>query len=328
MIANGIYRRTWQAALALAAAAGLFASAPAFAAGGEKPVKRTYAFTPPAPQNQGWEEADSKSAGCVSCHTASDQKTMHTTPAVVLGCVDCHGGDPKVFVQPGLAMSDKAYVAARDKAHVLPTYPGAWHFPSSANPKRSYTLLNREAKEFVRFVNPSDYHVVRESCGACHMQIIEAAERSLMSTGAMLWGGAGYNNGILPFKNYAFGEAYTKDGKPAKIVSPGSPHGTVTEAERKRGALAAMYPLPTWHVIPRNRPAQPGGHHPAPRGAGPPGHPPVQPGTRDRHPRRHPRSQYPQDAPQRSLHVVHGHQRPARRLSQFRLRGLPRRLCQ
>jgi hypothetical protein len=250
MIANGIFRRTLQAALALAAAAGLFASEPAFAAGGEKPVKRTYAFTPPAPQNQGWEEADSKSAGCVSCHTASDQKTMHTTPAVVLGCVDCHGGDPKVFVQPGLAMSDKAYVAARDKAHVLPTYPGAWHFPSSANPKRSYTLLNREAKEFVRFVNPSDYRVVRESCGACHMQIIEAAERSLMSTGAMLWGGAGYNNGILPFKNYAFGEAYTKDGKPAKIVSPGSPHGTVTEAERKRGALAAMYPLPTWHVIP------------------------------------------------------------------------------
>ena len=36
----------------------------------------------------------------------------------------------------------------------------------------------------------------------------------------MLWGGAAYNNGILPFKNYIFGEAYTRDGEPAKITSP------------------------------------------------------------------------------------------------------------
>ena len=30
-----------------------------------------------------------------------------------------------------------------------------------------------------------------------------------MATGAMLWGGAAYNNGIVPYKNYIFGEAYT-----------------------------------------------------------------------------------------------------------------------
>ena len=38
----------------------------------------------------------------------------------------------------------------------------------------------------------------------------QSAERSLMATGAMLWGGAAYNNGILPFKNYILGEAYTQ----------------------------------------------------------------------------------------------------------------------
>ena len=32
-----------------------------------------------------------------------------------------------------------------------------------------------------------------------------------MATGAMLWGGAAYNNGILPFKNYILGEAYTRE---------------------------------------------------------------------------------------------------------------------
>ncbi|MBW8911478.1 MAG: hypothetical protein JF564_06255, partial [Sphingomonas sp.] len=170
--------------------------------------------------------------------------------AVVLGCVDCHGGDAKTFVQPGLKPTDAAYVAARDKAHVLPRYPEAWHWPSSANPKRSYTLLNKEAPEFIRFVNPSDYRVVRTACGACHMDIIQAAERSLMATGAMLWGGGAYNNGIVPYKNYIFGEAYTAKGEPAQIKSPGSPAGTVTPEQKARGALPVMYPLPTWHVVP------------------------------------------------------------------------------
>src|SRR3546814_6450790 len=82
------------------------------------------------------------------------------------------------------------------------------------------------------------------------MPVIAAAERSLRASGAMLWGGAAYNNGVGPFKNYIFGEAYTRDGKPAKIVSPGSPPGTLTADQKARGALAELYPLPTWQVIP------------------------------------------------------------------------------
>ena len=96
-----------------------------------------------------------------------------------------------------------------DSAHVLPRYPNSWHYPVSANPKHSFTLLNRESPQYVRFVNPSDYRVAEQACGACHLSIIKAAKRSLMATGAMLWGGASYNNGILPFKNYILGEAYT-----------------------------------------------------------------------------------------------------------------------
>src|SRR5690606_10335000 len=107
--------------------------------------------------------------------------------------------------------SDPDYARLRDEAHVLPRYPESWHFPSSANPERTYTLLNRESPEFIRFVNPSDYRVAREACGSCHLDIIEKAERSLMATGAMLLGGAAYNNGIVPEKNYILGEAYTHD---------------------------------------------------------------------------------------------------------------------
>ena len=175
---------------------------------------------------------------------------MHASPAVVLGCADCHGGDARVTIIAGTKPGTPEYRAMQDKAHVQPRYPKAWNYPSSANPKRSYTLLNREAPEYIRFVNPSDYRVARLACGACHQQVIEAAERSLMSTGAMLWGGAAYNNGILPYKNYAFGEAYTSKGEPAKIVSPGATPGTVTPEQAARGALPVMYPLPTWHVVP------------------------------------------------------------------------------
>ena len=179
------------------------------AADKEKPVKRDYSmvFAPPAPQRQSVAEMNAKSEGCNSCHVKTDAPTMHVTPAVRLGCTDCHGGNASVRGNSELAHDDPAYVAARDQAHVLPKYPDSWHFPSSANPKRSYALLNKESPEFIKFVNPSDYRVAREACGSCHIQAIEAAERSIMATGAMLWGGASYNNGILPYKNYLLGEA-------------------------------------------------------------------------------------------------------------------------
>ncbi len=215
----------------------------------EKPVARHYIAAPAAPMTQTAEQVEAKSAGCRSCHTSTDAWTMHKSEAVLLGCTDCHGGDAKVMAT-GLAKSDPNYARLRDQAHVLPRYPKSWGFPSSAHPQRSYNLLNREAPEFVRFVNPSDYRVARQSCGACHMSQIEANERSLMATGAMLLGGASYNNGILPYKNYVLGEAYTDKGEAAKVVSPGNPPGTVTDEQKKRGALPALYPIPTWQVTP------------------------------------------------------------------------------
>ena len=239
-------------AAALVLAIGLFASAPQ-AADKEKPVKRDYTavFAPPAPQRQSVAEMEAKSEGCNTCHVKTDAPTMHVSPAVRLGCTDCHGGNPAVRGNSDLPHDHPDYVAARDTAHVLPKYPDSWHFPSSANPKRSYALLNKEAPEFIKFINPSDYRVAREACGSCHIQAIEAAERSIMASGAMLWGGASYNNGILPYKNYLLGEAYTRDGLPAKITTPGAgPGGKLSEDQVARGVLAEMYPLPTWQVIP------------------------------------------------------------------------------
>ncbi len=216
----------------------------------EHPVERHYPVFPPAPASQTAEQAQAKSAGCLSCHTTTDQLSMHASPAVRLGCTDCHGGNGEVMGNARLAFTDPAYVAARDQAHVLPRYPKSWNWPSSANPKHSFALLNKEAPEYVRFVNPGDYRVARESCGACHLSTIEAGERSLMATGAMLWGGAAYNNGVLPYKNYLLGEAYTREGVGATVISPGDPPGKISEKQAAKGALAQLYPLPRWQVIP------------------------------------------------------------------------------
>ena len=78
---------------------------------------------PPAPASQTREDAHRKSIGCMSCHTSTDQHTMHANPAVILGCTDCHGGN----ATPGLLMR---------KAHIAPRH-GEW-WPGSAN-ATSYT---------------------------------------------------------------------------------------------------------------------------------------------------------------------------------------------
>jgi hypothetical protein len=219
----------------------------AHASEGHRAVERDYTMAPAAPARQSAADADAKSEGCLSCHTRTDSASMHVSPAVNLGCTDCHGGNGEVSVPGGIGRADARYDAAMAAAHVLPRYPDEWHTPSSANPERTYTLLNREAREFIRFMNPSDYRVAELACGACHQEIIEASVRSLHATGAMLWGGAAYNNGILPFKNYILGEAYTEDGTGAMLHGPRVPEALQDEAAAK-GVLPYLYPLPAWET--------------------------------------------------------------------------------
>ena len=67
-----------------------------------------------------------------------------------------------------------------------------------------------------------------------------------MSTGAMLWGGASYNNGILPFKRYILGENYTRDGTGALVKNP----IPVTKQMKAAGILEQLAPLPAWEATP------------------------------------------------------------------------------
>src|SRR5437016_10832861 len=96
------------------------------------------AEAPPAPLKQTAAEAEAKSAGCISCHTATDSASMHSSPGVVLGCTDCHGGNAGVLNAAGAPPGSPDYRRAQDAAHVQPRYPEAWNWPSSAKPPRTY----------------------------------------------------------------------------------------------------------------------------------------------------------------------------------------------
>ncbi len=188
------------------------------------------------------EHAVGQSAGCLDCHTKTDAPTMHKNPAVTVGCAECHGGDPTIRAT-SIGVGTPPYEDAKRAAHVLPSHPESWL--TSANPQHSYAKLNQESPEFVKFINPGDLRVADETCGGCHGRIVENVRKSLMTTSAMLWGGAAYNNGILPYKRYVLGEGYDRDGKPVSVEAYPPP----TAEAKARGALDKLLPMPQWEVL-------------------------------------------------------------------------------
>jgi hypothetical protein len=127
------------------------------------------------------------SQSCVACHGALDAPTMHASPAVRIGCTDCHGGD--------------ATAPAKADAHG----PG------------------------IRFVNPGDLSVADATCGRCHRTEVERVRRSMMAHGAVFWGAALYNQGLVASKHPRFAEA------PARLEDQ--------DADLARGRLDRLDPL-------------------------------------------------------------------------------------
>lgn len=169
-----------------------------------------------------------KSKGCIECH--EDCYDPHASKFVRLGCTDCHGGDPT----PGLTMR---------QAHPAPRNPV--FFESSANPSDSTVLLNHESPEWIKFVNPGDLRVAKETCGTCHAQAVDNVGHSMMRHGAMLWGAAAYNNGAYPVKDAIFGQAYAANGVPLALQSPIK---VTPELQKKYGIVQTIFPLPRFNV--------------------------------------------------------------------------------
>src|SRR5580658_10288146 len=196
-------------------------------------------------RGQSQQEADRKSSGCISCHTSTDEPTMHPTKTVFLGCIDCHGGNSSVFAITGAAATSAEYNVAKEKAHVQPR--DSSFKDRSALPERTYTKWLKESPEFIKFVNPGDLRVAPETCGAadCHAKEVRASSTSMMTHTGLLWGAALYNNGGYPTKNTHFGESYDRDGKPQSIKTFPPP---TSEETRTKGVLPELDPLFRWEI--------------------------------------------------------------------------------
>ena len=190
-------------------------------------------------------EADRKSAGCISCHTATDEPTMHATGNVRLGCTDCHGGNADVRITSAVAAGSPEYNRTKQKAHPQPRDSELANH--SANPERLYTQWLKESPEYVRFVNPGDLRIASETCGSagCHASEVRNVSTSMMTTGGMLWGAALYNNGAYPRKDARFGENYAHDGTPQTVRTIPPPSA---EETRNKGVLPEITPLERWEI--------------------------------------------------------------------------------
>jgi hypothetical protein len=175
------------------------------------------------------EEAAAKSASCVACHEKAHDP--HYKSTLRLGCTDCHGGDATCRSQRG--------------AHVWPRFPDAWR--TSGNPVRSYTLLNHESPDFIRFVNPGDLRIAHISCGTinCHPKEVLQNRKSMMAHGCMLWSAALYNNGTVPNKRARYGESYSMHGTPQRLQTVPPP----SEQEMaQKGVIPFLDPLPRFEI--------------------------------------------------------------------------------
>jgi len=216
--------------------------APEKQAPAEKPSGPVAAPKTTTPANQPQVE------GCVKCHNNIEPMHRYNSSGDVfekidkdgkdaqgLTCTSCHGGNPVATTQ--------------HDAHVQPRNPEAWGCKngdcSSKNPERSNALLNKESREFVRFVNPGDFRIMQQSCGECHTDQNHDASRSMMTHGAMLWGAALYNNGGYPIKDAHFGESYTENGTPQQLLNQPPP---TREEQAFKGWLTSLDPLPRWEV--------------------------------------------------------------------------------
>ncbi len=190
---------------------------------------------------------DAPTEGCLKCHGNIEpmhkfnsrgevfEKLENGRDALGLNCTTCHGGNPVATTQ--------------EEAHVQPKFPKEWDCKdrkcSSKNPERSNTLLLKESREFVRFMNPSDFRVIQQSCGECHSAETQNSPRSMMAHGAMLWGAALYNNGSFPLKDSRFGESYNENGNPQTLIQNPKP---TREQQAFEGILAFLEPLPRWEI--------------------------------------------------------------------------------
>lgn len=176
------------------------------------------------------------SRSCIQCHEGIESMHGDGDGQVGVTCVGCHGGNGSEF--------------EKKKAHVKPRNKDI--FKTSANPPHSYTALNNESVEFIRFMNPGDFRVMDQTCGKCHAEITSKILASPMAHSAMIPQAGLYNNGIHDAKIPVFGEAYMPDGSPAILETPkgvDQSNGLIGNSGTN-SLVSKLLPLPRFEITP------------------------------------------------------------------------------
>ncbi len=162
---------------------------------------------------------------CETCHVGIEPMHANKTD---IACVDCHGGDDTAITKEG--------------AHVHPRKGSI--FANDARPADSFSYLNLEGPDFIRFLNPSDLRVADKSCGDCHSDIVDSVKKSIMATNAMVHNAVFYNNGAIASKVPIYGEGFDMTSHPTALHPDPQP----TPEEQSRGALNNLHPHPNFDV--------------------------------------------------------------------------------
>lgn len=178
-----------------------------------------------------------QSAGCISakCHAEIEAaQNIHKSQSVRIGCTFCHGGN--------------AQVTDADEAHA-----GSKAQRARGKGQRLYAEWLKLDYATVKHLNPGDLRVAEETCGPCHASEVLRVKKSMMATSALLWGGASYNNGILPNKNYLLGEAYAPlkiEDRESQMVGAKINQWPKYDANKMKryGVLDFLLPLPRWEI--------------------------------------------------------------------------------
>lgn len=113
---------------------------------------------------------EGEGSSCLVCHAGIED--MH--PKKRLSCTECHGGDPTR--------------ARKEEAHVLPRFP-------LPNDERIVPLNYDPA--VLRFRNPMDLRVAKDTCGTCHPDEVDRVPLSLHATTSGHLGDGLYENGVV-----------------------------------------------------------------------------------------------------------------------------------
>jgi hypothetical protein len=221
-----------------------------------KSLGYTYRPAPPTELQKRGQIAE-RNFNCVACHQYDpdvEAGNMHKKAAVLVGCVDCHGGVSKAIggLKAGISPSDPFYDSYKKIAHVESKKSSIWN-NGSGNPIDPGASTLAESPDYIRFVNPGDLHAARVACAACHDKdphYVSNTRKSMMAHGAMLWGAALYNNGSIKIKRPLYGESYRYEPElgmmtPQQLVQ--NPRPTDDEINT-RGVLPFLSPLPRWEV--------------------------------------------------------------------------------